>query len=310
MATETYIKMFNGFSLLLNNKKLDNMYLRLAGGEPLLMFNVWKMPVAQFFEKHRGKIEIDLVTNLSLPLTDEILNYLRKYDVRISASLDGFDYSKPTHDGESSHVIVKKNIDILIENKIKHITISSVITNKSFDSITLLAEFIAKRNLSWAVSLDHFLREINEAEIVDKMYAVIDILCKYNYDLYNKFRFNNIMVNRRYEGCTAGEKLIAIDTDGNVYPCHTVMNRTPICQIDENLLDNLKSQKCYKIGYNYTLPEPCKDCGLSAYCGGGCKINNTEINKNNSCVILRKVILYIAKNSLDQKQELEYDISR
>ena len=172
--------------------------------------------------------------------------------------------------------------------------------DKSFATIESLAHWIAKRQPAWGIYLDHYLRDINENDIVSKMKNVIDILFDAKFDLYNKLKFNNIKLDKFYEGCTAGEKLITISVDGLVYPCQTVINREPICELNDNLLENLKCQKCYKIGYNYTLPPECVNCSIAEYCGGGCKINNTEINKNNSCVVLKRVLEHLTGKIMQQ----------
>ncbi len=225
-----------------------------------------------------------------------ILNTKDK-NVSFSISLDGFSYSKPFHNGESSAEIVKKNIDRVIAYN-KPIEISSVIDKNSFDDIEELAEWIAERNLGWGVYLDHFFcGEMDMNVIIDKMCNVLDILKKHNYDYYNRFKFSNIMINTMYEGCTAGEKLITVFVNGDIYPCQTTVYKEKICNIFEtdDIIGELKAQHKYKLGYNFTLPEKCQGCSISDICGGGCKENNKEINKNYTCDILKAVILYMLK---------------
>lgn len=75
---------------------------------------------------------------------------------------------------------------------------------------------------------------------------------------------------------------------------------TNLTILTEEMLNFFKQYKD-KIGYNYTLPEKCKDCSISEICGGGCKIHNKEINKNFTCDIIKTVVLYMIRSVLNKK---------
>ena len=233
-----------------------------------------------------------------------MLKFFKKHQDRIGfgISLDGWSYSKPFINGQSSANIVKENIDKLLNIGIKNIDISTVIDANSFDDIDVLANWISERNLGWGVYLDHFFcGEIDYHTICDKMKQVLSVLHNNQYDIYHKFKFDNIKIDTNYEGCTAGEKLITIGVDGGVYPCQTLVNETPICNINtcEDIIEAIKTQKAYKIGYNYTLPDKCTQCAIADICGGGCKLHNKEINRNYTCDIIKTVIYYMIKYILN-----------
>ena len=296
MSEETYQKV-NEFSLrMLETGEKDFIGYRLAGGEPLLVFNKWKPYMEDFLNKAGDKGKVTVVTNLTC-LTDEMLEYFQQFPYVFSVSLDGFSYSKPFHNGNSSAEIVKKNVDRLLAIG-KQVGISSVIDKNSFSDLDKLAEWVADRDLPWGVTLDHFFcGEMSFEVIVEKMLDVLDILDEKGFDIENKFRFNNIMINTLYEGCTAGEKLITVFVNGDIFPCQTTIYKYPICNIfdTDNIIEELRKQNKYKLGYNYCLPEKCKGCAIADICGGGCKENNKEINKNYTCDILRAVIYYMLK---------------
>ena len=301
MADKTYKKINDIFLNMLESNEKDSIIYRLAGGEPLLVFDKWKPHMDNFLTKVGDKGSVAIITNLT-QLSDEVLEWAKDKNVSFSISLDGFSYSKPFHNGKSSADIVKQNIDRVISYN-KSIEISSVIDRNSFNDIDKLAEWIAKRNLNWGVYLDHFFcGEMDLNNIIEKMMIVLDILKANNYDFYNKFKFNNIMINSLYEGCTAGEKLITIFVNGDVYPCQTTVYKEKICNIFEtdDIIGELKTQNKYKLGYNFTLPEKCKNCSIADICGGGCKENNKEINKNYTCDILKAVVLYMLKLKLSE----------
>ena len=292
MSDETYKKMNEDFLKMLETGEKDQIIYRLAGGEPLLVFDKWKPHMEDFLQKAGDKGWVAIITNLT-QLSDEVLEWAKDKNVSFSISLDGFSYSKPFHNGKSSADIVKKNIDRVIEIG-KSIEISSVIDKNSFGDIEELAEWIAKRNLGWGVYLDHFFcGEID-----------YDILKKNKYDYYHNFKFSNIMINSYYEGCTAGEKLITVFVNGDIYPCQTTVYKDRICSIfdTDDIIGELKRQNKYKLGYNFTLPEKCKGCAIADICGGGCKENNKEINKNYTCDILKAVVLYMMLNMFKKKK--------
>ena len=301
MSDETYKRMNEIFLKMIESGEKEFLVYRLAGGEPLLVFDKWRPHMDDFLDKAGDKGQVAIITNLT-QLSDEVLEWSKDKNVSFSISLDGFSYSKPFHNGESSAEIVKKNIDRVIAYN-KPIEISSVIDKNSFDDIEELAEWIAERNIGWGVYLDHFFcGEMDMNVIIDKMCNVLDILKKHNYDFYHRFKFSNIMINSLYEGCTAGEKLITVFVNGDIYPCQTTVYKERICNIfdTDDIIGELKAQNKYKLGYNFTLPEKCKGCSIADICGGGCKENNKEINKNYTCDILKAVVLYMFKLKLSE----------
>ena len=303
MDDKTYSRINKIFLNMIRNNEKDIVIYRLAGGEPLLMFNKWKSHMNYFLNEAGEHGFVSIITNLT-ELNDDMLEYFKGRNFGFGISLDGFSYSKPFHNGNSSADIVKKNIDRLLDNGNTNIDISTVIDKNSFDDIEILAEWIAKRNLNWGVYLDHFFcGEMDSSLIVEKVIKVIDILKKYQYDFYNKFKFNNIKINSLYEGCTAGEKLITIFVNGDVFPCQTTIYKEKICNIfeTEDIIDELKRQNKYKLGYNFTLPDKCKDCAIADICGGGCKENNKEINKNYTCDIMKAIMYYMFKEWKEKK---------
>lgn len=297
MQEETYKRINEVFLGMLSSGRKDNVIYRIAGGEPLIVFDKWIKHTEEFLEKSSGKGYVSVITNLTM-LSEDMLEYFEDNRYSFGVSLDGYSYSKPYHSGHSSASVVKDNIDRLIGNGNKNIDVSTVIDRNSFSEIDKLAEWIAERNLNWGIYLDHFFcGEMPFYEIVEKMITVIDILCENDYDIRNKLKFGNISINSSYEGCTAGEKLIAIYTNGDIFPCQTTVYGERVCNIfdEKDIIQSFKEQKKYKLGYNYEPPEKCNDCAIVDICGGGCKENNKEINRNYTCDILKAVILYMMK---------------
>ena len=309
MSKTTYEKINDTFLKMLNNDELDFVVYRLAGGEPTLVFDDWKPFVEEFISECGEKGFVSIITNLTI-LTDNMLSFFNKYKDKIGfgISLDGYSYSKPFINGESSAEIVKRNIDKLLSIGIKNIDISTVVDKNSFDDVDILAKWISDRKIGWGIYLDHFFcGEMKYDTICNKMKKVIDVIGDNGFDIYHSFKFNNIKLDTKYDGCTAGEKLITIDVEGNLFPCQTLVNEQPVGNLFscDNIIDAFKNQKTYKIGYNYSLPEKCKDCPVSDICGGGCKMHNKEENMKYTCDIIRKVLLYMYRKTLEIKEKKE-----
>ena len=305
MDDATYERINEVFINMLKSGEKDYIIYRMAGGEPLLVFDKWKNHAEKFIKEADDKGHISILTNLTY-LTDEMLEFFKENNVSFGISLDGWSYSKPFHNGNSSAEIVKENVDKILEIT-KQMEISTVIDKNSFNDIDKLATWISDRDLNWGINIDHFFcGEMDFNVIVGKMLEVLDILYEKGYDITNKLKFGNIKITSRYEGCTAGEKLITVFVNGDVYPCQTTIGKEPICNIFEtsDIIGELKRQNKYKLGYNFTLPEKCEGCSIANICGGGCKENNKEINKNYTCDILKCVIYYMMKLEIKREKEI------
>ena len=80
------------------------------GGEPLLNFDILKY-IVEYAEQKKGhhSITYSVVTNLML-LSDEMIEFFKAYDVRVSTSLDGdaytHDQNRPDHTGAGTYQAV------------------------------------------------------------------------------------------------------------------------------------------------------------------------------------------------------------
>lgn len=78
-------------------------------GKPTIVFHDWKEFVQEFLNKCDSKGFVSIITNLTI-LTDEMLEFFAKYKDKIGfgISLDGYSYSKPFINRESSAEFKKK----------------------------------------------------------------------------------------------------------------------------------------------------------------------------------------------------------
>ena len=148
MKSSTYQRINDVFLKMLESREKKTVIYRIAGGEPLTVFDKWISYTEEFIDKANGNGHVSVITNLTI-LTDKMLKYFKDTRYSFGVSLDGFYYSKPFHDGKSSSDVVKANIEKLIDNGNKNIDISTVIDKNSFSDIEKLAEWIADRDLNW-----------------------------------------------------------------------------------------------------------------------------------------------------------------
>lgn len=290
MTEEVYNNINDTFFKLLDKGEVNKVVYRIAGGEPLLVFNKWKSFVNQFLARENTSVEID--TNLLL-LDEEIEEFLiaNKDRLHLSVSIDGFRYSKP---GVEKSEKVRADIERLAKKGFNSISISTVIEQETFKDLEKLAEWVADNGFLWGVNLDHYCKHhIPETQIVKKMYQVIDVLRNKKYNTINKFLFNGVKLNG-IGGCDAGCSIFAIDTNGKIFPCHTLIGGEPVSDItNDNFIVDLQSQCKYAVGNNYQIPEDCVECPLLKFCRGGCKLHSTEETRNYSCSIVKLVIYCI-----------------
>lgn len=76
MSDETYEKMNEIFLKMLETGEKDYLIYRLAGGEPLLVFDKWKSHMDNFLNKVGDKGSIAIITNLT-QLQMKFLNGLK-----------------------------------------------------------------------------------------------------------------------------------------------------------------------------------------------------------------------------------------
>ena len=130
-------------------------------------------------------------------------------------------------------------------------------TNVETGEILDLAKFVVKHDLPWQVNSDIFVMLGND--YIEQMYQdvieAIEYLTKSGYNM-KKFSFQFLRpCSSCTDGCQAGRRLLSIHTDGSIYPCQTCEG-DPIANIMtcDNIVNALKRQTAYPIGYNYERP--------------------------------------------------------
>lgn len=280
-----------------------NKYLsfEFQGGEPLINFNVIKQ-IVLYAEQHKGNHEIfyNVVTNLTL-ITDEILEFFKKYRFDISTSLDGpiyvHDFNRPYKSGKGTFEDVTQSINKIrnaglrvgaIQTTTRHsLNYSKEIVNTyqelGFDSIFLRPLTpLGKANKSWNLIgysakefLDFYRKALDELFTINSNGTYI----KENHAgiLYSRIQGNaeNYMELRSPCGASIGQ--IAYYSDGNIFTCdegrmlyEMGYDTFKLGNVFENsyydLINNGVSKTVCAASILETIPSCC-DCVYQPYCG-------------------------------------------
>ena len=120
--------------------------VEFTGGEPLTNFKVIRHAIEYAEDTYEDLLNVRFVlqSNLSIPLTDNILDFLIDHKVGIGISCDGFkviqDNQRPFINGNGSHELVEKNI--LKLNKVYRDNSGSIITVVTQSSVNKMSEIV------------------------------------------------------------------------------------------------------------------------------------------------------------------------
>lgn len=301
MSADVWSAICEHFIRLISDGKIDRTHWRLSGGEPLLVFDSWKEYLPYMKKNLEKKFSVGIISNFTL-LNSEIIQYACKNQIGFGVSLDGTIHSKIDINGNSTSKKVMENIEWFLDEG-GHCNILTVLTdtNTGTGEILELAKFVAKHNLNWQTNSDIFVMQGNEC--IDQMYSdlieAIEYLTKSGYNM-KKFTFQFLNpCSSCTSGCQAGKQLLSIGTNGDIYPCQTCKGK-PIGNIREssNIINLLKRQTEYPIGYNYERSAAChpSQCSASFHCKGSCKLHMMPGDDNPKCQLIRKIHQYFVNN--------------
>ena len=138
--------------------------------------------------------------------------------------------------------------------------------NLIFTGGTCLRHFFGLERLSEDIDFDY----INDIEVLTVCNPQDGILTYYYLTRYlseNELR-HVINLLKKIGGCSAGRKILAIDSEGNVHPCQflTEINLGNVKTTDlRSILRSLESSEFHDLS---KLSNPCKSCKFNTMCRG------------------------------------------
>ena len=291
MTPDIVDKTFEKLPQLLKTFNCIDANLIYFGGEPLLNFELIKYCHEKV--KQSNLIKYDLIISNLLLLNDDIIDWIKKENVRISWSFDGLwnENNRVLVDGTSSLKLYKEKID-----SIKRLTsackimISPQSLGTMVDNMHFMYDEMHIGTLDFSIVRDDIWNDNDIKRFENEIREFADEYIKYircGYDIsigLFSLPILDILVSKKYGkrpfGCFAGNSGIAVMPNGDLYPCA-----------------RFGSNKCYKYGniYNfdskniYTVNdavninplaiEKCKMCKLYYYCNTGCTYSQLHNGK-------------------------------
>lgn len=278
------------------NKKLN---IVLFGGEPLLRRDlvIEAIQYADFIKKRMNiDIIVDIFTNGTL-IDQEIINMIKdNSNVRILLSLDGTpnvnNHNRKMKNGELLSEIIENKIDLFQSLPYDRIVVRATITDNTADLVTKSKYFLSLgfRNIVYDVAycinhpnipdsnilLDGIKRELHQlanymiTRIKNHEYCSINLIS----EQMSQILMNNPEATSTYvEACPAGRHYLAIDTNGDIYPCHFFVG-IPNYQIGTIDADGIvQTNMSYQNGtldLRKNVFGNCSECSLVNICEGPC----------------------------------------
>jgi len=281
--------------LLKSSGQRKNLEVDFFGGEPLLNFETVKKIVEYAKEeekKYDKHISFTLTTNATA-LNDEIIEYLNENMENVVLSHDGrpevHDFMRIDRHGSGTYdVITQKILKFIQKRNGKTYYVRGTFTSKNLDfskdvlhlySLGIkeisIEPVVLDEKSEWAILPQHVERIKEEYDILAQEY----VNAKLKGEGFNFFHFNIDLaggpcVSKRLSGCGAGFEYVAVDPDGNIFPCHQFVDKPQfklgtvfdgITRAD--LVEEFKKNNIYE-------KEECSNCWARFYCSGGCAAAN------------------------------------
>lgn len=281
--------------LLENSGDRENLELDFFGGEPLMNFEVVKQVVvyARSKEAEYHKNFRFTVTTNGMLLDDDKIDFINKEMSNVVLSIDGRkevnDRVRQRIDGTGCYdKIIDKFKDLVEKRHHQNYYVRGTFTKYNLDfteDVLHLYEQgfdqISVEPVSSDGKMPYAITERDLPRIFSEYEKLSNKIIEYGKN-GKHFNFFHFMIDldqgpcaiKRLRGCGCGNEYVAINTDGDIYPCHQFVG------IEQwkmgNLLDgtfDTDRKKYFAETHIYTKPD-CKNCWAKFYCSGGCNANN------------------------------------
>lgn len=284
--------------LVANSGDIKELCIIFFGGEPLLNFKVMKAVIEyckSIEEKVDKKFGFSMTTNGTI-LTDEIYEYIKKYNIALTLSIDGPKNVQDDYrcyvDGKGSFDVITPNIKKLLNLKKGNIMARATVCHPNLNLSSIFEDLASMGFNNVALSLvdakdtselrirnDDFKVLTNELDAMSEDYIdTVKNKKKYPYRLFFDIIALIYGKMKAYQPCGAGRAMIAVGTDGILYPCQRFMGMQNYTFGD---VYNGVSGKVRDEFLNTTVEnkEKCTDCWARYLCGGGCPHMSAKANQ-------------------------------
>lgn len=299
---------------LLEEEQLEQINIKLGGGEPLLTFDSWKDSVLNFkheLERNNIQTNIRIISNMT-KLNNEMASYFKENNINLSVSLDGkeehHNSTRVYLNGKGSYQKIDQNINFLNSKEIIPSIMHTITTANAPGTMDLVTELIEK-NVDFRISdvkgQDFTAEQFDET--LSQLFILFDQAVSSGYRISKKLIISDL--NSHYPKatpCSMGVNGAAIYLNGSIFFCHTQFDtENSIGSIYENNGLVKTIQKGYK--HHGKMHSDCEKCNLQLICAGGCPLYR-EKGKSPMCSVYKKYIpklfeLYVKEDALNENIE-------
>lgn len=273
---------------------LEVVTLVLFGGEPLLNMPAVEAAVeeAEFRGQEAGKkIQMSLTTNGTL-LNPDIVSFLHQHHVAVSVSLDGppdlHDANRPDASGQGSYARILPNLKGLLLNSPAPVAARVTLTpdqwgriEEVFDHLyglgfhevgiapaSPISEDLLPSPAQEEILLEGFAamaRRFNEEAAKGRILPFSNIL-----DLLGRLHLGQT----KSVACGAGFGYLAVDAEGNFFPCHRLAGEESFQVGDLDTGADMQKIESSLAILTAGKEQMCSDCWARTLCTGGCHYEN------------------------------------
>lgn len=241
------------YEIALMLHKINVKKIILTGGEVFLRTDI--EDIVNYFYKQEYNIEI-LTNGTLLDKHYDILQYVNK----IIISLDGINDNDNKLRINSDKYNILKNLEMIPTAYKEKVFIRSVLTTNNENSINNTKKYIEEQ-----LGLNFIINDLVPCSKKDFLL------------LSNKYLdFQSKSINKiEFSFCSACSNTLAIDSNGDLYPCQSLVKKDLLITnvFNENWIEKLtKSKICKKfLSVRTHYPRQCRKCCFKFICGGGCR---------------------------------------
>jgi len=292
MTEETAFRTVDWFLAQANEGVLLNM--AFFGGEPLLNFPLIRKIVAytdQRAEDQGKRIAYQLTTN-GLLLDQSIFDFCKGHGIIPWISFDGpaaiHDANRPTRDGKGSHEALTRKIEPLLAQIPETLGRATVRNETSYEEVVVgLKAAGFSRYLCGVTGPAPFGDFSFRGEDVTPFSNRVPFLRRCAEDMVGSVKdrtfppqtsteldeFLRALVfrTRKFFACKAGWGCLAVDRDGGLFPCSSLVG---ISELRQGHVESGGFEREAYLGRTVRSLTPCAGCWARYFCGGGCMFLN------------------------------------
>lgn len=295
-----------------------SIYIRFAGGEPLLKVGLLKEVVDYCLTEYSEYIfKFCVITNGTI-YSDEINDFLKKYRFSIGISVDGpekyHNMTRPNYGGFNSFEKTMENIKRFLAGG-NPVNILTTVSDINLDGLEELTEILTTMGVPFRYSMERNLTKApklseNPEKLINVLKNCIEIMKlkikngKSDFD----FQINDLKFDKKVlRPCGAATSTFAANFDGKIGLCGMGLSK-PLGTIEDgNPYDTVNIASNGLQDFTVDDIGECEGCMWKYSCASGCPLQNYYLYKTyKHCSPYCKVIKEVMPEYLELKAMLLY----